>query len=78
MLVLPLVAGLLPSSSWSSGGAAPRRAIRSADPRAELTFGSAQEYESWLEAESALPAGFRVATGGFSFVPESARLQDPN
>ena len=74
MLLLPLVAGLLPSSSWSSGGAAPRRAIRSAVPRAELTFGSAQEYESWLEAESALPAGFRVATGGFSFVPQEAPI----
>ena len=71
-MLLPLVSGLH-VSPWTGG--APHRSLRGgAAPRAELAFSSEAEYESWLVSESALPAGFRVATGGFSFVPEEAPI----
>ena len=34
-----------------------------------VTFGSADEHTAWLEAQSALPKGFRVGTHTFSFQP---------
>jgi len=65
VMLLPLL--------WSAG-AARRAPSRTSVLRAELSFGSSTEHEAWLAAEAPLPAGFRVATGGFSFVPEEAPL----
>ena len=73
--LVPLVTGLRPSSPWSGSHPRSRSLLRGgAAPRAELSFGSEADYESWLVAESPLPQGFRVATGGFSFVPQEAPI----
>jgi glutamate N-acetyltransferase / amino-acid N-acetyltransferase len=47
-------------------------------PSTSLAFASAAEHRAWLEAQSALPAGFRVGTASFAFtpveVPKPARM----
>ena len=51
--------------------AAPR-ALHGAMPSTSLAFASAAEHRAWLEAQSALPAGFRIGTAG-SPSPRSRR-----
>ncbi len=47
-------------------------------PSTSLVFASAAEHRAWLEAQSALPAGFRVGTASLAFtpveVPKPARM----
>jgi glutamate N-acetyltransferase/amino-acid N-acetyltransferase len=38
-------------------------------PSASLTFASRAEHRAWLEAQAALPEGFRAGTAAFDFVP---------
>ncbi|WP_242346406.1 bifunctional glutamate N-acetyltransferase/amino-acid acetyltransferase ArgJ [Anaeromyxobacter terrae] len=38
-------------------------------PSTSLTFASRAEHRAWLEAQSALPAGFCIGTTSFEFVP---------
>jgi glutamate N-acetyltransferase/amino-acid N-acetyltransferase len=38
-------------------------------PSTSLTFASRAEHRAWLESQAALPAGFRVGTAAFEFVP---------
>jgi glutamate N-acetyltransferase/amino-acid N-acetyltransferase len=38
-----------------------------------LTFSSADEHRAWLSAQAALPAGFRVGTTSFGFIPFEAQ-----
>ena len=41
-------------------------------PSTNLTFSSRSAHREWLAAQSALPAGFRVGTSRFDFVPREA------
>lgn len=41
-------------------------------PSTNLTFSSTAEHRAWLAAQAALPAGFRVGTTRFEFVPREA------
>ena len=41
-------------------------------PSTSLTFSSRSAHREWLAAQSALPAGFRVGTSRFDFVPREA------
>jgi glutamate N-acetyltransferase/amino-acid N-acetyltransferase len=41
-------------------------------PSTSLTFSSRAEHRAWLATQSALPAGFRVGTSQFEFVPVEA------
>jgi glutamate N-acetyltransferase/amino-acid N-acetyltransferase len=41
-------------------------------PSTSLTFSSRAEHRAWLATQSALPAGFRVGTSRFEFVPIEA------
>src|SRR5512138_1968464 len=47
-------------------------------PSTSLVFASAAEHRAWLEAQSALPAGFRAGTASLAFtpreVPKPARM----
>ena len=42
-------------------------------PSTSLAFASAAKHRAWLEAQSALPAGFRIGTAGFAFTPSRRR-----
>lgn len=41
-------------------------------PSTSLTFSSAESHRDWLKQQAALPAGFRVGTARFEFVPREA------
>jgi glutamate N-acetyltransferase / amino-acid N-acetyltransferase len=41
-------------------------------PSTNLTFSSSEAHRTWLAAQAALPAGFRVGTTRFEFVPREA------
>jgi glutamate N-acetyltransferase/amino-acid N-acetyltransferase len=41
-------------------------------PSTQLTFSSRDAHRSWLASQSALPAGFRVGTARFEFMPREA------
>jgi glutamate N-acetyltransferase/amino-acid N-acetyltransferase len=49
---------------------APRHFLRV--PSTNLTFSSRDEHRAWLAAQAALPAGFRVGTTRFDFLPREA------
>jgi len=50
--------------------AAPAHLLRVAST--QLTFSSRAEHRAWLAAQAALPAGFRVGTTRFDFIPREA------
>ena len=41
-------------------------------PTTQLTFSSRDEHRAWLASQAALPAGFRVGTTRFEFMPREA------
>jgi glutamate N-acetyltransferase/amino-acid N-acetyltransferase len=61
---LPLAENLLHS--------APRTAHFSRVPSTNLTFSNRDAHREWLAAQSALPAGFRVGSTRFDFMPREA------
>ncbi len=52
----------------------PRRVIPSSQivPSTALTFSSRAEHRAWLASQAALPAGFRIGTARFEFIPREA------
>src|SRR5437764_2890348 len=51
---------------------APRHAHFCRVPSTNLTFSSREEHRAWLATQAALPAGFRVGTTRFEFIPREA------